>query len=60
MLSIYITGHLDLAGGMTVKSYIEALVNNDIEKMIKACLRPATPFNAKEDHDNLSYPLIFA
>jgi len=60
ILDYFISGHLDLAEGMTLKAYIEALVNNDVERMIKACLKPAMPVNAKEEHDNLSYPLIFA
>ena len=60
VLSYFINGHLDLPEGMAVRAYIEALVKNDIETMIRVCLKPATPVNVKREHDNLTYPLIFA
>jgi hypothetical protein len=49
--------------GITAEEYINAIVAGDIERLLKAVLRPATRKDIgelKDLYDNISYALIFA
>jgi len=59
----YIEERLQLPKGMSADEYIDAIVNNLAEEIIRACLAPIEKFTAeaeKREYDNRSYPLIFA
>lgn len=59
----YVEDRLQLPKGMSPDEYVNAIVNDLAEEIIRACLAPIEKFSAeaeKREHDNRSYPLIFA
>ena len=53
LLRFYVNTHFALPESMTAEDYIKALLNNEVVKLIKACLayRPIAPYDSKELKD---------
>ncbi len=62
VLSFYLRSHFNLAGGIAVDDYINAIVNGDVTKLILGILayRPVQAYDTKADYDNVATALISA
>lgn len=56
----YAVNHIDLKGVALQTYLVEGIMKGNIDIMMAVCLRPTRPADAKKEHDELSFPMIFA
>jgi len=62
LLSFFLKSHFVLQGNLSAKDYIQAIVTGNIATLIKGYLayKPAEPYDAREEYDNIAQELISA
>ncbi|MFH1790736.1 MAG: hypothetical protein ABH885_01985 [Candidatus Omnitrophota bacterium] len=62
LLSFYVRTHFELAKGVGVRDFVNAVIHSTVSVLIKGHLsyRPARPFDSREEYDRISRSLVFA
>ncbi|MCM8760822.1 MAG: hypothetical protein NC938_04650 [Candidatus Omnitrophica bacterium] len=62
VLSFYLKSHFNLYDGIAAEDYINAIINDDVLKLIKGILsyRPIEAYDARKEYESISQALISA
>ena len=62
LLDFYLRTHFDLYDNVAVTDYIEAIVNNDVTRLIKGILtyRPVKAYDIRQEYESIAKTLISA